>query len=265
MTLIFSLIQDHVFPDQVRSEGRKEVPTIAMTNTGAMRFDIFKGPFTIDSMYAVSPFTSGFRAIEDVPFKIAETLLKILNQEVPQLWPVELATELRAKAPVPTRMLLASDNAEKSLDKPTTFAPPQHHRQNQAPLKATSQHVAEDSSDNDEDLTPGYTNTDDAGTDGDDTIHSKIKFYHVPNCIESRISFPPSSSSTSANNPEKVDLVYNSFLEKYILLALKFLGTAFDKDSTKEYLDGKSMTDVLGEWVQEHWNCEDENGLGSEL
>jgi hypothetical protein len=37
-------------------------------NTGAMRFDIFKGPFTEDSAFIVSPFTSTFRYVKDVPY-----------------------------------------------------------------------------------------------------------------------------------------------------------------------------------------------------
>ena len=90
-------------------------------------------------------------------------------------------------------------------------------------------------------------------------IHSPIKFYKVPNVIESRIAFP---SSKDEGSPETVDVVYNDFLQKYILLALKFLGTDYNEDSTASYIEGKGMTSLLGEWVRENWACKDTTGDG---
>ncbi|KAG8530085.1 uncharacterized protein KY384_005567 [Bacidia gigantensis] len=241
---LFTLIQDHIFPDTVATEERKDIPHVVLTNTGAMRFDIFEGPFTIDSMYAVSPFTSGFRFIKDVPFNVAKRLLQILNQEVPQLWPIELAAELKAIAPVPLGNLVSQGDDERS--NPASPVGPSRQVPFQAPLDKHD----------DEDLIPGYTTHDDGGSDGDDTIHSTIKFYNVPNCIESRVAFP---ATADQKDPRTVDLVYNSFLEKYVLLALKFLGTGFDEESTAPYMEGKSMTQIIGEWVRENWKCKDED------
>ena len=233
---IFTLLQDQILPSKIRDDSREDIPRIVLSNTGAIRFDVFKGPFTIDTMYTVSPFTSGFRFVKDVPISVAKRLLQILNQEVPQLWPSDRTTELRAIAPVPASMQLPT--AAMNTDQQSY-----HPHSKQIPLTSK------------DDLTPGYTTKDDAGTDGDDTIHAPIKFYQVPNCIEARINFPATSSDDE--NPQSVDVVYNSFIESYVLLALKFLGTDYNQESTGPYMEGKSMTQVIGEWVGENWPCDE--------
>ena len=242
---IFSLLQDRILPDKLAREDRKDVPSIAISNTGAIRFDMFEGRFTIDSMYTVSPFTSGFRSVKDVPWRIAQLLLKILNQEVPQLWPVELAAEMKSIAPVREGLLATSDH--------------EHEREQHVKLYATSgkdQHpIFQSRGDSNKKLIPGYTTHDAAGSDGDDTVHSPIKFYDVPNCIQSNLRFPQEGDK----DPETVDVIFNDFLQKYILLALKFLGTDYDEKSTESYADGKTLTTMLGEWVSETWKCEDDH------
>ena len=253
---IFTLLKDRVFPDVVSQDDRAKVPRIVLTNTGAIRFDIFGGNFTTDTMYAVSPFTSGFRFIKDVPWKKAKLILNILNQNVPQLWPGDWTIEMQAIAPVSAEVLSSSGSAKSEILKLQGAG----FDRAQQPLTQHASHVA------DPDLTPGYTTHDAAGSDGDDTLHSRIKFYSVPNCIQAEIAFPKSDLLSSegsadspfnvqANSPETVDVVYNDFLQKYILLSLQFLGTDYNETTTDEYMAGKSMTGFLGEWVKENWRC----------
>lgn len=235
---IFSWLQDEVLPDMVLDVDRADVPRMVLTNTGALRFDIFKGPFTVDTTYTVSPFTSGFRYIKDVPFSVAKRLLQIINQEVPQLWPTSQSFAFKA----PVRSVQASPH---QVDERLFLA------SGQMPLG--KQHAP----DHDAELTPGYTTTDDAGSDGDDTIHAPIKFYRVPNALESHIGFPPAATEDSEEyaDPVSVDLVYVDFIESYILLALKFLGTDYAERDTNVYMKGRDMTGLIAEWVQEHWEC----------
>lgn len=241
---IFSWLEEQVFPSKISDSNRGNNPTILLVNTGALRFDIYEGAITVDTKYTVSPFTSGFRFIKDVPFDIAEKLLTILNSEVPQL--IDSGNWLQSKIPISSSQHAVEFKSE-SPGLETLF----HKNQiNQAPLKGE-----------DPELTPGYTTVDDAGSDGDDTIHSPIKFYRVPNCIESRINFP--SSETKLKNrakvlqetrdPEVVDLVYVDFIQAYVLLALKFLGTDYQKEDTGVYMEGMSMTAVIFDWVKENW------------
>ena len=235
-------IQDHVFPDMIHDPNHEVKPTLVVTNTGALRFDLFKGPFTVDTVYTVSPFTNGFRYIADVPYDVAKKIILVLNQEVPQ--PLQGRDNLRA--PIPASV---EENAIMTEDVATQ----------RNPLSRNDQILLSSDEPDNIPLTPGYTTTDDAGKDGDDTIHSKITFYKVPNCVESRIGFPTSSNTASpvnAEEPEAVDLVYVDFIEQYILLALKFLGTDYSEEDTAVYMEGSTMTSVIQDWVKENWNGE---------
>src|SRR5437667_3895191 len=65
-------------------------------------------------------------------------------------------------------------------------------------------------------LTPGHTTQDAGGSDGDDTLHSPISFYRVPNVIQALIPAHPSSPSVEPQlNPSlaTVDLIYLDFIE----------------------------------------------------
>ncbi|KAL8694200.1 MAG: hypothetical protein Q9218_001087 [Villophora microphyllina] len=238
---IFSWLQEEVLPDMITEPGRKDFPRVVFVNTGGIRFDIFKGPFTIDTTYTVSPFTSGFRYIKDVPFSVAKQLSRILNQEVPQLF--EIPTDLAAWVPVSETTRAATYGND---DQPNEL----FGHQQQTPLST---------SENKDNLTPGYTTHDYLGTDGDDTLHSPIKFYRVPNVFETRIAFPTIYSSRSQKegerDPETVDLVYGDFIERYILLALKFLGQGYEEWDTEVYMEGRSLTEVISGWVEGNWPC----------
>ena len=234
---IFTWLEEEVLPDMIHDDTHGDGPRVVLTNTGAIRFDIFKGPFSKDNTYIVSPFTSGLRFVKDVPFSVAKRLLSILNQDVPQL--IQFPDMLGSKAPVP-------DSAITYGSMPGLF-------QTTRSWGGSQQAVLTNHKNADPELSPGYTTTDDAGTDGDDTLHSKIKFYSVPNCIESRIGF--TEISKREKDPETVDLIYNDFIEKYVLLALKFLGTDFSEADTDVYMKGWDMTRIISEWITEHWPC----------
>lgn len=239
---IFTWLENQVFPDKISDKKRGNTPTMVLINTGAMRFDIFEGAFTVDTIYAVSPFTNQFRYIPDVPFDIAKKVRVVLNNEG-----TILAHALHSKAPVPP----------KQQQFPETFTSSRLSHHSGAPSQVV---LKGDESE----LLPGYTTIDDAGSDGDDTLHSPIKFYRVPNIIESRIGFPSCAIQDDqsadilddCNNPETVDFVFLDFVQPYILSALKFLGTDYEKGDTKTYIEGKDITTVITTWVTENWRGE---------
>ncbi|SMR48095.1 unnamed protein product [Zymoseptoria tritici ST99CH_1E4] len=237
---LLTLVEKEVIPG---SFNNTKNPSIVITNTGALRFDIFKGPFTIDSTFLISPFTSGFRTIKDVPYKAASQALRILNSENRIL-----LSDLSASATngledlsppfVPASVLSRSEAAK---------------AQSQDMYPSNGQTVLGGSGDSKNPQVPGYTTTDDAGTDGDDTIHQAIKFYDVPNCIGANIT--STAGVSIADEPDKVDLVYNAFVEDWVLLALEYLGEKRQKSDTQVAIDGKTLTDVLRDWVQDNWPC----------
>lgn len=256
---LLTWLEKEVLPDTFHNT---TTPTIVITNSGAIRFDVFKGPFTIDSTFLISPFTSGFRITKDVPYTAASQVLRLLNNEGPILLE-DLATisgaqtGLNCLAPPhipasPASLLHFAEEVSATLN---------HNG------PAPRQSVFAEHPKSDRPQVPGYTTKDDAGTDGDDTIHQPIKFYNVPNCIATNVSFPPPQYAPAYGPvnfhpyyielPEKVDLVYNEFVQNWVLLALTYLGEKRDANETSYVLEGKSMTDFIGDWIKKSptWQC----------
>ncbi|KAI4922278.1 hypothetical protein J4E90_000707 [Alternaria incomplexa] len=234
---IFTWIEEQLLPQTIeksdRIQGGKKA--FVITNTGAIRFDIFKGAFTKDTKFLVSPFTSGIRYIKDVPYKAASQVLKLLNNE----GPIMLAM-MKSNAFLQPPEVSAARSRPHMLTSDFAFA---KLPEGQAPLHGIDGPQP----------FPGYTTKDDAGADGDDTIHEPIAFYNVPNCIQSAVGFDQSETNVE---PETVDLMYNQFIEKWILLALEYLGAKRGLEDTEAFDNEKSFTDIMTEWVEEHWGSE---------
>ena len=240
---IFTWLERRVLPGSILDTKRGERPRIVVANTGALRFDIFEGPFTIDTTFTVSPFAGGLRYIQDVPFSIADRLLKILNNE----------GEILEQAPPQLKSWMLAPPEQTAIQHDIITPPSNIHLADNSHQSLLNNQKSP--------LTPGYTTVDDAGTDGDDTIHSPLSFYRVPNCIEARLSFPSSNPSPSSStvkhsdpeNPETVDVVYLEFIQPWILLAARFLGGEYEVGDTKPYMEGEGFTAILARWVRENW------------
>ncbi|KAF4982950.1 hypothetical protein FZEAL_1520 [Fusarium zealandicum] len=224
---IYSWITDEVFPDVVTRKDRKDKPRLAITNTGGIRFDIFKGGFTRDSTYAISPFTSGFRYIPDVPYEAAAKVIKILNS----------AGKIFAEHGADTKFMAIP---EQMFPAPVAVAQDEDDEQRRLELRSVS---------DEPDLIAGYTTEDDIGADGDDTIHERVKFYNQPNCIQAEIAFPKDGK------PEKVDFVFLDFIQPWIIPALRFSGAEYNDADVEEYMEG-SWTYHMAKWISENWKGE---------
>lgn len=227
---VFSLLDQQVLPDIIANESRKDIPRLAIINTGAIRFDIFKGPFTLDTTYIVSPFQSKMAYIPEVPYSAAKKVLPLLNSEGQIL--DQPAFDARMMGP-PEQWHITED-----IIYPTR-APVEHMVQGdgQRPLGGTQ---------DDPDLVSGYTTKDDIGTDGDDAVHAPINFRAQPNCIQSKIGMP------AEGEPETVDLVFTDFITPWVLMALKFSGGDYNETSVQLW-DEAAFTDMLAKWVKENW------------
>jgi hypothetical protein len=113
-------------------------------------------------------------------------------------------------------------------------------------------------------VTPGYITTDDFGTDGDDTVHSEIPNFSIPNAIQGNASFP-----TDGSTPKTVDLVFYDFIQPTILTALNSVGGAFAKSDVQTYMP-KNFTSnsVLPTYAKLAWqenvpSCPVGVGVGS--
>ncbi|PYH44644.1 metallophosphoesterase family protein [Aspergillus saccharolyticus JOP 1030-1] len=242
---IYTWLEDEVLPVSLKDDSRPGQPALVIVNTGAIRFDVFEGPFTQDTTYIVSPFTSGFRYVKDVPYNKAKLIVEVLNKQ-PQIF-----TELPEHVDLPTWSLAPPEHLAHPGDAVAGFDKSLRLSWSAAgflagqALLSVNGYVRSN-------LIPGYTTKDDAGTDGDDTIHSPIPFYRVPNCIQSLIS------TNGSDQPEMVDLVYIDFIEPYVALAAKFasLDVDFEQDSDI-YMPSTSLTSLILDWVKANWACED--------
>ena len=225
---IFTWLENEVLPEAVNETTRADRPRLILLNTGAIRFDIFKGAFTKDSTYIISPFTSGFHYIPDVPYDKAKQVLGLLNSVGEMFGSSATASSLESLAP-PEQL---GRNEETG-----------HEHAQMHPI-SYEQIVLSGS----ETLRPGYTTRDDAGTDGDDTVHSPISFYRVPNCIQSIVN--PLNIPLEESN---VDIVFNEFVQAYILLALNFLGLEYSDKNVAQYMYGENFTNLLAKWISKNW------------
>ncbi|RYP22670.1 hypothetical protein DL765_001520 [Monosporascus sp. GIB2] len=277
---LFTWLEEQVLPDIVVNEARRDVPRLAILNTGAVRFDIFKGPFTRDSTFLVSPFTSGFAYVPDVAYPVASKVIQLLNKggpvfgkaaalgkrrveaevEVQDEIEVEVEVEdkvvYKVEVEVEVERLREREEQEEDvpgmpdrrfLAIPELMAPRAH-----PPAAVFRARVADTGvqkplgggDDDDPPLVSGYTTTDDLGDDGDDAVHAPIEFFNVPNCIQAEIAFPSSDSEGDGNPPERVDLVFNDYVQPWIIPALKFSGGDYGDENVRPYVEG-SFTDLL--------------------
>lgn len=278
----FQVLINDISPAIVDQE-RANKSRMIIHNTGAIRFDVFKGLFTVDSTYIVSPFTSEMRYIPDVPIKHAGRISRILNggdRLVEDLLNTILhATDRKLRV---TDLLPPHQKAIFSYhshdDSHTDQSSSLGARRPLTTDQRNQQLIASNIDDHEHALTPGYTTRDDLGEDGDDTVHSPIQFYNVPNVVQTvlsveRSSAVPSTSQhphnlieTATDDNEAVDVIFNAFLQPYILKILNVLSQAdisetrslsvqYTNENVSNYLPGETFTSFLAKWVQKNWPC----------
>lgn len=227
---IYSWLDQQVLPEIIVNEQRKDIPRLAIINTGAIRFDIFKGPFTLDTTYIISPFTSKMAYIPEVPYNIAKKVLPLLNSASRIL--DQPGYDARVMGP-PEQWHITQDIIYPDLPR----AEPMLQGDGQKPMSGTR---------DDPDLVGGYTTKDDIGTDGDDAIHAPINFYAQPNCIQAEIDLP------AEGEPKVVDLVFTDFVTPWVLTALKFSGGDYNEKSVQLW-DEAPLTELLADWIKVNW------------
>ncbi|KAI1099259.1 Metallo-dependent phosphatase-like protein [Jackrogersella minutella] len=247
---IFSWLETQVLPKAIVNEERKDVPRLAILNTGAIRFDIFQGAFTKDSTYLISPFVSKFNYIADVPYAVASKVLELLNSGGPVFNGALSTKHLTIPEQVaPSPFLEASLLSAEADDEDDALPLLMDDGAAQKPLGGGG----------DPELVGGYTTRDDLGDDGDDAVHSPIKFYAVPNCIQAKIAFPAppppaeGQPDPQPQDPEKVDLVFVDYVQPWVITALKFSGGDFGTGDVKVY-SNSTLTELIAGWVKENWS-----------
>ncbi|KAF2179422.1 Metallo-dependent phosphatase [Zopfia rhizophila CBS 207.26] len=244
---IFKLLQT-ALSTVVVNETRKDIPRFIIINTGSVRFDLPKGPFTYDDSFIVSPFQDSFQFLADVPYEQAKQVLDILNAGPSQKR--DLSFSDFSFSPI-----LADRDV--CLDPPLTHHFEGLHKRSRPTGKLTRRQNTSP--------TPGYITTDDFGTDGDDTVHSSIPNHPQPNDLQANASFPADGSS-----PEAVDLVFLDFVASNILDALRSVGGSYTEDDIGYYMPKEFTTNsYLPLYAKQAWqdnvpNCPIGEGIGSQ-
>lgn len=174
---IFPLLSE-ALAETVVNESRNDIPRYVIANTGSVRFDMYKGPFTYDDQFIVSPFTDIFLYVPEVPYALASSLLGSLNNAG--------ASQKRNLGVMPVERDIC-------VDPPLGQLGVRHEEQHVSPRITRRQVI---------DLVPGYTTSDDFGVDGDDTVHSSIPHYEIPDFFQGEGGFDENSQ------PDIVDIVF---------------------------------------------------------
>ncbi|KAK9460760.1 Metallo-dependent phosphatase-like protein [Lipomyces oligophaga] len=231
---LLSLLEDEVLKNLVgETKEKTEVARMVFVNSGCMRYDMYKGIFTLDSGYIVSPFENEWLYLHAVPYHLAEKILDRLNA-LDYIF-MELTT------PISRTMLVRQQNLGDTFDINVMDA-------------YTASLVSSTSSDglSKQDLmTTGYVTIDDYGMDGDDTPHKPFPLYYLPNAIAAKDKFPVDGS-----NPEVIDVVFVEFLKPFIIQALYDLDKSIPKEAwdVKVY-GGISVKELIKAYVR-GWGME---------
>ncbi|PUU78201.1 5'-nucleotidase [Tuber borchii] len=227
----YSYLEEHILPTVVYNEERSQVPHFIFINTGSQRSDVFKGPFTYDTSFLISPFTSKFVYAKDIDYSIAIHLRDFFENDVGPY-----RTD-KSENPL--------ENQQQGTEIDIQSSPLINH---QAPLTHSQPHKYT--------KVIGYATIDDAGTDGDDTIHVPLKRYPTPQVIQGNASFPEDWES---NPPAKIDLVFFDFIAYHVAAGLNEI-TGTKNHSTKDFLpymgQEDTMTKLLLDYVAKYWGRE---------
>ncbi|EGW32700.1 uncharacterized protein SPAPADRAFT_60058 [Spathaspora passalidarum NRRL Y-27907] len=189
---------------------------IIIINTGSIRYDLYKGPYTIDSQYIVSPFE---------------------NLWVKLTVPKSIATQVAAKLN-DNGYIYAKGQAD-AIDN-RRLLPPHHYyssertKRDQTPLILSEVERKK--------LSKGYVTFDDFGNDGDDTLHKPVVNFPIPNVVE--------SVQIHSDSEEDIDLIFYDFITPNIVWALNELNyTNFNKSPS--LYSSKYLGDLLTEYIQQ--------------
>ncbi|SZF01785.1 unnamed protein product [Blumeria hordei] len=228
---LLTWLEKEVLPVIATTPERKAYPRIVLMNSGAIRFDIFKGAFTRDTSFILSPFVNQFRFIKNVPYEAAKKIPTMLNN-------VDYISSIAAnkslgileQAPITTEHVAAKLDFEGSID-----------QENQKPFNYDPNNLK---------ILPGYTTTDQAGFEGDDTVHSPINTYPTPNCIYSFIN--PAGDA----HVETVDLIFFDFIQDYVLSSLNQINLFYSGSDVEVYRE-ETFLYLVNNWIEENWaqNC----------
>ncbi|RDW75235.1 hypothetical protein BP6252_06377 [Coleophoma cylindrospora] len=242
---IFTLVPEALAATVINAS-RSDIARYIIVNTGSIRFDLVKGPFTYDDSFIVSPFTDAFQYIPSVPYQYAKNVINQLN-----------GATLVERSQGGLFGYMPLHNNHDSCEDPTIS----HISGAGSDLKRRSTGLTRRQTV----VTPGYVTSDDFGTDGDDTPHSTIPLYTQPNYVQGNASFP-----TNGTDPDVVDVIFLDYFASTVVNQLVALGANYTIDDVAYYIDSSFTTQkylpkyaqISPDWQANMPNCPVGKGIG---
>jgi hypothetical protein len=217
---IYSLL-DTALSATIITKERANKPRLIITNTGHIRFDLPEGAFDYDQSFITSPFTDAFQYIPDVPYSLASKVLAGLE-----------SGNYPSKRSLSSSLVHSSfgfSQLNPSLQVDSCIDPPLNRDHLISKRSYPGGRIIKRQSN----TTPGYTTTDAFGTDGDDTIHSKIPYYSYPDFFQANGSLP---SNGKLADTDTVDLVFLDYVAASVVTVLDSLGGNYSSEDVSYYL-----------------------------
>lgn len=217
---LLHLLTQNVLPTVISTSNsnRTKIPNIVIANSGSQRFDIYKGPFTKNDQYVVSPFKDDFLFLEDVPFKYANMIVSGLNN-------LTHTVAMTPRQEVESVDAIFAAHARESFD---NFYPSQ-----------------------DSNATLGYVTKDSCPGLGDDTVHTPIPYAHQPDFVVS----PLTNNATAVGPGDFIDVVFLDFALADIITVLNNVQTdrKYQIEDANSY-NSLNTQDLYRLYATEAWN-----------
>lgn len=271
---LLHLLTSHVMPSIVSTNdpARHGTPNIVLANSGSQRFSIYRGNFTKNDQYIVSPFIDTFLYIPEVEWQYASQLVGQLNGQYgaySRRSSVQDGAYLETEASYED---VYSSYGQGDVDSIyNSWRREQAQYQNltaQADLAALDVHVdthqaplASLHQDQGSELqgaidsgpTLGYVTHDSCSGPGDDTVHLAMPYSDQPDYVQS----PPTGNSTTLRPQDRVDVIFLDFVEKSILEILNKLQSdkAYSPADVAPYGSDLTTQELYPLYAQRYWSA----------
>lgn len=235
---IFRLLTEKVLPTLSGSDNLpKSDQRLIIINTGSIRYDLYKGPYTLDSQYIISPFENDWVKLT-LPKEIAVKIAPKLNE-----WLYIMSSSNKGK--IDNRKLLPEHHYSR-LVKGDTKRLDENSEQIPLGYRIPERFLfaGEEIYINDK-LSKGYVTYDDFGHDGDDTLHKAVVNHHIPNVVQSK-----ELRESAIDAP--VDVVFYNFITPNVVWALNEIGYDKDVSNQIQFYSKTYLGLLLNEYIKNH-------------
>ncbi|GAA5938144.1 hypothetical protein JCM3775_005356 [Rhodotorula graminis] len=279
---IFRLLTESVLPQLITRPDRPAAPYLVL-NTGSIRFDLFKGPFTRGDQWQILPFANNFLFLPSVPRARAAKLLHHLNVVGEHRLASTASALTSASAPETDeeRAWLAQQSADVRLAADAAALEHAHRRASSPPLSpsSSSSSAHEDGRLRMRRASEGYVTLDACGGSdpveqlGDDTLHRPYRSARQPIFVATALPAASSigaeeggeaAAAAAAQEEESwtepgVDVVFFDFIAIDVVRGLNALGGKEDGgryrlDEIERYVEWVSANTLLEEYAKRAWS-----------